>query len=102
MRSVRDAIDIIEGKWKLPILIALSGGSKRFGQLTRHVEGISDKMLSKELKDLELNRLVSREASEDLQAGVEYSITDHGRSLEKVMRELYAWGLEHRRMIIGD
>ena len=58
IRTVRDVLDIINGKWKLPILIALSFGNTRFKELERDVEGIAPKMLSKELRDLEMNQLV--------------------------------------------
>src|SRR5678815_4469909 len=57
---VRDALDILSGKWKLPIIIALSFGNKRFSELAKQVHGITDKMLSKELRELEMNELVKR------------------------------------------
>lgn len=60
IRPVRDVLDIINGKWKLPILVALSFGNKRFKELERDVEGITPRMLSKELRDLEMNKLVIR------------------------------------------
>ncbi|MDJ1473144.1 winged helix-turn-helix transcriptional regulator [Xanthocytophaga flava] len=97
--AIKDAIETMDGRWKLPILISLSAGTKRFKEIAKDVQGISDKMLSKELKELELNKLITREVSE--LSVVEYSITEHGKSLEKVMKELYDWGLEHRRQIIG-
>jgi len=101
MRAMKDAIDIIDGKWKLPILIALSAGSKRFTEIAKEVTSISDKMLSKELKDLEINKLVTRIVADESPLTVEYSITSHGQSLEKVMKELYQWGIEHRKEVIG-
>jgi DNA-binding HxlR family transcriptional regulator len=86
-RSINDALDVLEGRWKLLILFALSTGPQRFRQLTRSVSGISDKTLSKELKVLEAN--------------VEYTITEHGQSLEQVVGELQRWGQSHRNEIIG-
>jgi DNA-binding HxlR family transcriptional regulator len=53
LRAASDALDAINGKWKIPILIALSFGNRRFRELSREISGISPKMLSKELKDLE-------------------------------------------------
>jgi DNA-binding HxlR family transcriptional regulator len=100
MLAIKDAIEIVNGKWKVLIMISLSTESKRFNQLIKEVSGISDKMLSKELKYLELNKLVKRNVSDESSI-VEYSITEHGKSLEKVMKELYKWGVEHRKEIIG-
>jgi DNA-binding HxlR family transcriptional regulator len=98
---VRDALEILKGRWKLPIILALSFGSKRFGQISKEVNGITDKMLSKELKDLELNKLVKRTIYDTFPPTVEYSITPHGKSLEKLIDELRLWGLQHRKKIIG-
>jgi len=98
---VRDSLEVLNGKWKLPIIISLSFGNKRFRQISKDVVGITDKMLSKELKDLEMNQLVKRTIYDTFPPTVEYSITDHGRSLKKVINELKNWGTEHRRKLIG-
>lgn len=101
MLSIRDALEALEGKWKLLILFSLSSGPKRFNQLSKEVNGITDKILSKELKSLEINKLVKRTAFDTFPPTVEYSITPHGLSLEKVMDELHYWGLAHRKEIMG-
>ena len=101
MLSIRDALEALEGKWKLLILFSLSSGPKRFKQLSKEVNGITDKILSKELKSLEMNELVKREVFDTFPPAVEYSITPHGMSLEKVMDELHYWGLTHRKKIMG-
>lgn len=101
IRAVKDALEILNGKWKLPILISLSFDKKRFRQIAREIDGITDKMLSKELKDLEINQLVKREVYDSFPPAVEYSITPHGRTLYKVIAELRTWGMMHRRKIIG-
>jgi DNA-binding HxlR family transcriptional regulator len=98
MLSIRDALEALEGRWKLLILFSLSSGPKRFNQLAKEVNGISDKILSKELKSLEVNQLVKRDVHDTT---IEYSITIHGRSLEKVLEELHYWGLSHRQKVIG-
>lgn len=98
---VRDALDVLNGRWKLPILVSLTFGRKRFKQIAREVHGITDKMLSKELKDLEMNQLVRRDVYDTFPPTVEYSITEHGQTLERVINELRIWGMEHRRKIIG-
>jgi len=97
---VRDALDFLSGKWKLPIIISLSFGNKRFKELATDVQGITDKMLSKELRDLEQNQLVKRTVYDSVPVRVEYSLTDYGSSLDKVIVELRAWGVQHRRRIM--
>lgn len=99
--SIKDALEALEGRWKLLILFALSSGPKRFKQVSKEVSGITDKTLSKELKSLEGNKLVTREVHDTFPPTVEYSITAHGKSLEKVLEELHFWGLAHRKKIIG-
>lgn len=98
---VRDALDVIGGKWKLPIIVALTYGPRRFNQMEREIEGITPKMLSKELKDLELNQLVSRTVYDTMPVTVEYELTAHGKSLETVIGALYEWGRKHRKKVIG-
>src|SRR5215212_3139483 len=77
---VRDALDILSGKWKLPILISLSFGNKRFKQMANEIPNITDKMLSKELRDLEMNQLIKRTVYDSVPVMVEYSMTSYGQS----------------------
>ena len=97
---VRDALDILSGKWKLPIIISLTFGNKRFGQIGKNIPGITDKMLSKELRDLEANDLVKRTVHDSVPVVVEYSMTEYGKTLQKLIDELQAWGVKHRKRII--
>ncbi len=99
--NVQDALEVLQGRWKLPILIAVSFGPKRFRQIAREVNGITDKMLSKELKHLELNQLVKRTVYDAFPPVVEYAVTPHGQSLHKVIEALMQWGMDHRKKIIG-
>ena len=101
IRPVRDVLDIINGKWKLPILIALSFGNKRFKELERDVEGITPRMLSKELQDLEINQLVIRTVYDTRPATVEYSLSDYGKSLDDVIAALREWGKKHRTKLFA-
>src|SRR3954464_7307603 len=94
---VRDALDILNGKWKLPIIISLSFGNKRFKQIAKEIPNITDKMLSKELRDLEINQLIKRTVYDSVPVTVEYSMTNYGKSLEKVIEELGKWGMQHRK-----
>ena len=101
MLPVRDAMDILYGKWKLPIMGALFSGPKRFKVLQRQIKNITAKMLSKELKDLEMNDLVTRTAYDTAPVSVEYALTTYGHSLESVVSALHDWGLQHRKRIIA-
>ena len=102
IRPVRDVLDIINGKWKLPILIALSFGNKRFGELEKDVEGITPKMLSKELRDLEINQLIKRNVHNTIPVTVEYSLTAYGKTLDDVIAALRDWGKNHRKKIFTE
>ncbi|MFD2934655.1 winged helix-turn-helix transcriptional regulator [Spirosoma flavum] len=99
-RAVRDTLDIVGGKWKLVILTTLIDKERRFKELAREI-GISPRILSKELQDLEINKLVTRTVCDTRPITVEYSITEHGQTLEKVTTALRDWGLTHRKEIIG-
>ena len=101
VRSIRDAFDAIQGRWTLPILISLAYEPKRFMQLSRDIPGISDKILARELKQMEMNQMICRTPSEESSSVVEYRLTIHGRSVEKLMTELKDWGDIHRKQILG-
>jgi len=97
---IRDTLDLVGGKWKLPITHALARGPLRFKELQREVEGITARMLSKELKELEMNELVKRQVFDTAPITVQYSLTDYGRTLKPVVMALYKWGEKHRERII--
>ena len=98
---VKDALDILSGKWKLPIIIALTFGKKRFKQLHREIPGITPKMLSKELKELEINELAERHVYDTLPVSIEYELTAYGKTLRPLIDELHDWGAKHRKRIIA-
>ncbi|MBN9484784.1 MAG: transcriptional regulator [Bacteroidetes bacterium 43-93] len=99
--AVQDALDVINGKWKLPIIISLVFGAKRFKEMEREIPGITAKMLSKELKELEMNQLVARTVYDSMPVTVEYSLTEYGKTLKKLIAELNKWGIQHREYIMG-
>jgi DNA-binding HxlR family transcriptional regulator len=76
-------------------------GTKRFKQISKDIPGITDRMLSKELKELEVNQLVKREVYDSFPPTVEYSMTPYGKTLEKVITELGIWGHQHRKRIMN-
>ena len=99
---VKDALDILSGKWKLPIIVALTFEKKRFKEMQREIEGITPRMLSKELKELEVNQLVKRTVFDTLPVTVEYSLTTYGKTLHKVIVELRSWGIQHRKRLLSN
>ena len=101
LRAVRDALEVLGGKWKLQILIAILDGNKRFKEITREIDGISDRMLSKELKELEAHKLVNRTVLDAFPPVVEYSSTLHTNSLGTVINALKDWGFLHREEVLG-
>jgi DNA-binding HxlR family transcriptional regulator len=98
-RAIRDTIDFFNGKWKLPILGALIHGNYRFNELERMIPKITPRMLSKELRDLELNKVVKRTVYDTVPPTVEYSITPYGQSVGTVLKAMHKWGAEHRKKI---
>lgn len=100
LRSVHDTLDLLSGKWKISIISSLSfNGPRRFMELQREVEGIGAKMLSKELKELEINDLVIRTVYDTKPVTVEYTLTSYGKTLHSVISEMAKWGSQHRKRI---
>ncbi|MES2268095.1 MAG: helix-turn-helix domain-containing protein [Bacteroidota bacterium] len=97
LTSIGDALYVIGGKWKLRVIVALMEGTKRFNEVQRKVEGISARVLSSELKELELNGFVKRTVHADqTPVVVEYSITPYADTLGDVLLALSTWGTSHR------
>ncbi len=100
IRAMSDTMYVLGGKWKLHILVALYFGSKRYSDLLEDVEGISGKMLSRELKEMETNLLVSRTIMDTRPITVKYELTEYCEKLVPVISNLADWGLAHRKEII--
>ncbi len=104
LAAMRDSIELLGGKWKLMIMRYLNNRpaeTNTFKKIQRENEGISAKMLTKELRDLEINLLVSRTVMDTSPVTVAYAITDYGRSVLPVAETLVQWGLDHRAKIKG-
>jgi DNA-binding HxlR family transcriptional regulator len=102
LKPVRDSLDVLNGKWKLPIIIALTFGEKRFGEIAQEVHGITDRMLSKELRDLELNDLIKRNVQNSYPVKVTYALTAHSKTLRPVINSLKNWGIMHKKKLQED
>ena len=100
LATVGDALYVIGGKWTIRVIIALSHGHNRFNELQRTIPGISARVLSNELKELELNGFVKRTVqAEATPVVVEYALTEYSNSLENVVRSLSEWGAAHRQKV---
>jgi DNA-binding HxlR family transcriptional regulator len=99
--AINDTLNVISGKWKLPIIGSLLYGKKRYKELEREIPKITPRMLSKELKDLELNGIVKRTVHNSIPVLVEYELTVSGQSLHQVIEPMIEWGLQHRKNITG-
>ncbi|MCU7617571.1 helix-turn-helix transcriptional regulator [Chryseobacterium sp. PBS4-4] len=103
MMAVQDSMDVLSGKWKIAIISSICYYNKRrFSDILNDVVGISNKMLSKELKELEINKLIKRTVLETQPITVQYELTKHGKSLQTIINNLTDWGIKHRKEIIGD
>lgn len=99
--AIKDTMELITGKWKILIVgTLLLNGTMRFMELKKALNGIAAKKLSNDLQDLEVNKLIERKVVKSKPITVEYSITEHGRSLDNLIAELMDWGLNHRKEII--
>ncbi|GAB4158153.1 MAG: helix-turn-helix domain-containing protein [Candidatus Dojkabacteria bacterium] len=92
---VNATLKVIGGKWKSLILWSLSKGTMRFGQLNREIAGVTQKMLTQQLRELEEDGLVVRTVYPEVPPRVEYSISDYGKTLAPVLDSMAAWGNRH-------
>lgn len=90
--SLKDVLNIIGGKWAMPIIYILSKGKLRFKEIERNVEGINTRMLVKELKNLEANGIITREVFATVPPTVEYTLTLKGEKLLPSIKSLHNWG----------
>ena len=93
---VKLTADVIGGKWKPLILFYLEGGTKRFGELRKRIPGLTKKMLTQHLRELEHDEIVHRKVYAVVPPKVEYSLTRHGESLKPILKQMSAWGDKHR------
>ncbi len=98
--AIQDTLDIVGGKWKLVLISILRNGKRRFRELSREA-GISPRILSKELQELEINGLVSRTVCDTKPITVEYALTEYSQTLGEVIVAMHKWGVEHRKRVMG-
>ena len=98
---VMDTLDIVGGKWTILILVSVWEGNTHFREIERSIPKLSTKVLAAALKQLEANKLITRTVIDDYPVRIEYAITDHGKSLQKIIEALRDWGLIHRKEVFG-
>ena len=94
---VETTLMLIGDKWKVLILRDLMSGTKRFGELKKSVSGISQKVLTSNLRDMEENGLLSREVFPEVPPRVEYTLTELGRSMSPILGAMARWGTEYKQ-----
>lgn len=101
MMAVQDSMDVLSGKWKISIISSICYyNTRRFSDILNDVAGISNKMLSKELKELEINKLIKRTVLDTQPVTVQYQLTEHGKTLQTIISNLTDWGIAHRKKIL--
>lgn len=98
--SINDTLSVISGKWKLPIIGSVLFGKKRFTDIQRNIPKITPRMLSKELKELELNGMLIRRVYDSTPVSVEYELSPSGKSITEVLDKMIEWGLKHRASVL--
>ena len=93
---VNITLGVLGGKWKPEILWHLHHKTLRFTELKKLVKGITQKMLTQELRQLEDNKIVIRKIYPEVPPKVEYSLTDYGKTLEPVLKAMASWGEKHQ------
>ena len=101
MLPIRDALEVVSGKWKILILTSMMHGNRRFTEIARSIPKLTAKVLAKELKDLEEHQLVEHIVHDDYPTSIEYFATKYSHSLKKLMLELHAWGINHHKQLFG-
>lgn len=92
---VEAALGAISGKWKGLILYHLQSDTRRFNELRKLIPDITQRMLTKQLRELEADRIIKREIYPEIPPKVEYSMTDFGLTLEPVIKSLHEWGVKY-------
>lgn len=99
MTAVKDALYVLNGKWKLPLILSLQDGPMRFNEIQKNLEDITPKILSKEL---ELNEFVIRKVFPTTPVTVTYELTPYSETLDNVITELRNWGIQHRERLVAS
>lgn len=98
--ALRDTMNVVSGKWKLAIVSSLLIGKKRFSDIKNNITVITPRMLTKELRELEINGVIIRKVTPSSPVVIEYELTPSGLKLKNVIEIMIDWGIEHRKQEI--
>lgn len=99
--AINDTLNVLSGKWKLPIIGSIMFDKKRFTEIQRNIPKITPRMLSKELKELEMNGMITRTVYDTIPVSVEYELSPSGKSITEVLDKMVDWGIKHRKSVIS-
>ncbi|RDC56182.1 transcriptional regulator [Pedobacter chinensis] len=102
IQAVQDTMFVLGGKWKLAIVLSIYEGNKRFNDIAMAIPNITNRVLSKELKHLEENLLVSRTIVSDSPVKIEYDVTDYCYSIGQIIKPMEQWGKNHKKKLINE
>lgn len=95
-------LEVIGGKWKGVILFHLLDGTRRFNELRRLLPKVTQRMLTRQLREMEMDKIVKRTVYPEVPPRVEYSLTEFGRTLEPILRSLQKWGTQYLQQITDN
>lgn len=101
IKAIQDIMFVLGGKWKLPVTLSVYSGNKRFNDIAGAIPGITNRVLSRELKHLAENLLISISVINDYNMRIEYTITDYCLTTVEVAVPLEKWGKTHRKKLLG-
>jgi DNA-binding HxlR family transcriptional regulator len=100
MLAVKDTLYVLNGKWKLPLMLALRERPMRFKDIQASLGDITPKMLSKELRELEMNEFVERKVFNTVPVTITYELTEYSESVQPIIEALKIWGEQHRKRLV--
>ncbi len=101
IKYLQDFHTAINGKWKLAIVISINHGHHRFKDIKESIPKITSRVLSKELKDLEENQMITRTVHDTIPVGIEYRATAYSLTIKPIIEMMADWGKKHRKKIAG-
>lgn len=101
IKHLQDFYTAINGKWKLQILVSVNHGKNRFKDIQSDIPKITNRVLSKELKDLEANQMITRTVYNTIPVTVEYKATEYSLTIKPIIEMMTEWGKKHRKKIAG-
>jgi len=101
IKAIQDTMYVIGGKWKIVIILSIYNGNKRFNDIAASIPKITNRVLSKELKHLEENLLISRKVIDEYPVRIEYTLTEYCLSIDELAGPMEKWGKNHMKKISG-